>query len=299
MALFKIQNKKVRKILPSKINFEKELQKLFEENLDELLNIIFLTSEYPTSFGGRIDTLGVDKNGAPVIIEYKKLQNENIINQGLSYLRWLLDHKAEFEILCKSKSVNLRIDWNSPRVICIAESFNKFDLDTIAILPIKIELVKYRFYENNILILEPESNQEIKISAKFLRFNKLKSELPKQYSINDHLKSAEKPIRHIFNILREKIISLDRNIIEEPKAKYIAYKLTTNFTDIEVWKKKLKVYLNLKSGQLDDPYNIAEDLTKPKPIGHWGNGDYRVMLEREEDIDKVFELIKRSYNLNK
>lgn len=105
MSLFKIQNEKVKKIIIREHDFvENDLQKIFENNLDELLNIIiFLASEYSTSFGGRIDTLGIDKNGAPCIIEYKKSQNDNVINQGLSYLRWFLDHKADFEILCKKK----------------------------------------------------------------------------------------------------------------------------------------------------------------------------------------------------
>ena len=54
-----------------------------------------------------------------------------------------------------------------------------------------------------------------------------------------------------------------------------------------------------KSGQLNDSQNLARDLTKPKPVGHWGNGDYEVKLENVEQLDQVFELIKQSYNLNK
>lgn len=87
MALFKLQNRKFKKLSLKTLDYEKDFQRLFEDNLEELLNITFLASEYSTSFGGRIDTLGIDKNGSPVIIEYKKSQNENIINQGLSYLR--------------------------------------------------------------------------------------------------------------------------------------------------------------------------------------------------------------------
>lgn len=34
-----------------------------------------------------------------MIIEYKRALNENVINQGLFYLDWLMDHKAEFELL--------------------------------------------------------------------------------------------------------------------------------------------------------------------------------------------------------
>lgn len=111
MALFKIQNNKVKKLLAKELGREKSLQYLFEENLEEILNITFLASEYSTSFGGRIDTLGIDKTGAPVIIEYKKSQNNNVINQGLSYLC----HKrmrhgrqaAQIEALLLAVSLNL------------------------------------------------------------------------------------------------------------------------------------------------------------------------------------------------
>ena len=151
MALFKINNSVVKKLVARDLDLERNLQVIFEANLEEILNIIFLANEYSTSFGGRIDTLGIDKNGSPCIIEYKKNQNENVINQGLSYLRWLLDHKADFEILCQNNKVDIEIDWDSPRVICIAESYNKFDLDTADILPIKVELLRYRIYDENIL----------------------------------------------------------------------------------------------------------------------------------------------------
>jgi hypothetical protein len=45
---------------------------------------------------------------------------------------------------------SIAIDWKNPRVICIAESYSKFDIDTAEIIPIKIELLKYRFYQDDI-----------------------------------------------------------------------------------------------------------------------------------------------------
>lgn len=301
MALFKINGPIVKKIISKDLDLEKNLQFLFEQNLEEILNIYFLAHEYSTSFGGRIDTVGIDRNGSPCIIEYKKSQNENIINQGLSYLKWLLDHKEKLEILCQNKKIGIEIDWDSPRVICIAESYNKFDLDTADLLPINIELLKYRVYENDILLIEPENQQKIRISKSKIFEKKEKNEIKtrKQYTINDHLRTANQNIKEIFEIIKEKIFAIDESIIEEAKAKYIAYKLTTNFVDIVILKDSLKIFLNVPSDKLDDPYNIARDLAKPKKIGHWGNGDYEVRLEKEDDIDAVFELIKQSYNFNK
>ena len=304
MALFKISGSTVKKIIAKNLGLEKNLQFLFEQNLEEVLNIVFLAHEYSTSFGGRIDTLGIDKNGSPCIIEYKKNQNDNVINQGLSYLKWLLDHKEKLEILCQNKKIDIEIDWDSPRVICIAESYNKYDLDTADILPINIELLRYRIYDENILFLEPENYQKVKISTsgiirKFKTQKTKDDQLQKTYSIDDHLAGKNNETLGLFQDLRERIISLDQNIMEEAKAKYIAYKTSTNFVDIVVKQYGLKIFLNVKSGQLNDPQKLARDLTKPKPIGHWGNGDYEVKFESADEADAVFALIKQSYDFNK
>ena len=70
-----------------------------------MLGVRFLATEYSTgkTHAGRIDSLGIDENGSPVILEYKRSSGENVINQGLFYLDWLMDHKAEFELLVLKK----------------------------------------------------------------------------------------------------------------------------------------------------------------------------------------------------
>lgn len=302
MAIFHTQNKTARKIPPVKVGLEKDVQSLFENNLEEILNIRFLATEYSTSFGGRIDSLGIDNNGSPAIIEYKKGQNNNVINQGLSYLRWLLDHKADFEALCRKQNVDIEIDWDAPRVICVAESYNKFDLDTAELLSKNIELFRYQLYENDLLVVEREQQQKVKISnPEMFEREEVKSQ-PKEksdYTLNGHLKSATPETQKLFLELKEQISALDESIIEVAKAKYVAYKLTTNFCDIVILRDALKIFLNMRSGTLDDPHGIARDLTKPKPVGHWGNGDYEVKVENMEDIKNVMGLIRQSYINNK
>lgn len=302
MALYKIERNEVQKIKMEEVKREKNIQRIFEENLETILNIYFLNTEYTTSFGGRIDTLGLDKDGSPVIIEYKKSQNENIINQGLSYLKWLLDHKDSFEKLVSQKLKNTsapRINWDSPRVICVAENYNRFDLDTVDILPIKIELLTYTIYENNVLQIESQNYQKVRISTAGIIKNARREKnvsLQKIYTLDEHIKKANQNIKSLFLKLREMIISIDQNIKEDPQKYYIAYKLSTNFTDIEIQKNQLKVSLNVKSGQLKDPYSITRDM---KNIGHFGNGDYELKISKNEELDKAFELIKQSYNYNK
>src|SRR4051812_1409756 len=85
--------------LPSQtVQIEKTLQKLFEANLEALLGVKFLASEHYTgaTHKGRIDTLGIDEDLSPVIIEFKRTLNENVMAQGLYYLDWLVDHKKDF-----------------------------------------------------------------------------------------------------------------------------------------------------------------------------------------------------------
>jgi predicted transport protein len=301
--LFSINNGRTNKILPTKLRLERDIQNLFQGNLSSILDIHFLASEYATSFGGRIDTLGIDNNGSPVIIEYKRVQNDSVINQGLSYLRWLLDHKEKFELLVREKSINVEIDWRSPRVICVAESYNKFDLDTAELLPFSIELYRFQLYEGDLLLLERASEQKLKISTSniFAR-EKERSQIFKEkinYSLEDHLSTTSEKMKILFEQFKERVTALDEAIIEEPKAKYIAYKLTTNFVDIVVQKNSLKIFINLPSGKLDDPQGLARDLTQPKKVGRWGNGDYELRFENEEVLDYVMNLVIQSYEFNK
>ena len=133
--------------LPSKqVALEKDLQKLLEENMFAIFVVTFLKSEYKIT-NGRMDSIGIDENNCPVIFEYKRSVNENVINQGLFYLDWLLDHKADFKLLVMDvlgieKAAN--IDWSMPCVICIANDFTKFDEHAVNQMQRNIKLVRYR-----------------------------------------------------------------------------------------------------------------------------------------------------------
>src|SRR5680860_876053 len=126
---------------------EKHLQNHIEANMDSLIGVRFLASEYGTgkTHKGRIDSLGLDENGCPVIVEYKRHSNENVINQGLFYLDWLLDHQAEFKWLVMEKIGKAEaenIEWSGTRLICIASDFNKYDEHAVQQINRNIELLR-------------------------------------------------------------------------------------------------------------------------------------------------------------
>src|SRR5436190_10497765 len=136
IKLFQINKSKVNELLGSSVAVEKSLQTLIEANLEAFLGVRLLATELSTgkTHAGRIDTLGIDENGCPVIIEYKRALNENVINQGLFYLDWLLDHKAEFKLLVMEKLGKKEaneIEWTSPRLLCVAGDFTKYDVHAV------------------------------------------------------------------------------------------------------------------------------------------------------------------------
>ena len=75
IKLFRIGGGKVDELTGTTDTIEKSVQTFFEKNLEALLGVRFLATEFTTSNGGRIDTLGLDENGCPVILEYKRASN--------------------------------------------------------------------------------------------------------------------------------------------------------------------------------------------------------------------------------
>ncbi|GAA9465279.1 DUF262 and DUF1524 domain-containing protein [Helicobacter pylori] len=96
--------------------------------------------------------------------------------------------------------------------------------------------------------------------------------------------------RELFDILSKEIKALDERITENFMKAYIAYKFKTNFVDIVVQTKDLKMYLNMKFHELQDEKNLASDMTNKR---HNGNGDIEVKLETKENIPYCLELIKQ------
>ena len=72
IKLFRVSSGKVDELTATTDTIEKSVQVFFEKNLEALLGVRFLASEFRTSNGGRMDTLGLDENGCPVILEYKR-----------------------------------------------------------------------------------------------------------------------------------------------------------------------------------------------------------------------------------
>jgi hypothetical protein len=154
MPLFTIANEKLAPIEQTNFAAEKALHALIEANLQTLFACRLVASEFSTGaqHAGRIDTLALSEDNNPVIIEYKKVESSELINQSLFYLAWLSDHRGDFEIAVqKSLGPKAEVDWSDVRVICIAPNYKKFDLHAVQVMGANIELWTYRFFKNQTL----------------------------------------------------------------------------------------------------------------------------------------------------
>ena len=125
-----------------------------------MLGVRFLATEYGTGprHGGRIDSLNVDDNGSPVISEDKRALNENVINQGLFCLDWLMDHQAEFRFLIHERPGEQEaseIDWSTPRLVCVAGDFTRYDVSAVQQINRSTEPIRHKDFDGELIVLEP------------------------------------------------------------------------------------------------------------------------------------------------
>jgi predicted transport protein len=302
MPLYAIGPKQsARQIKPSAFSKEKELQELFEENLDVLLGVRFIATEFTTGDRqrGRIDTLGLDQDGYSTIIEYKKSNKDNVINQGLFYLDWLVDHKGDFTVAAqKALGQDVDIDWTSPRVILIAESFSDYDKYAVNRIGANIELWTFHLYGEDLLYLDPIFMAEPSRSrtiGKPLKTSKQDEEAETPvYTLADHLEDKPEKIRSLFEALQERIFALaeEGEITEKPNKNYLSYKHGKNFGEVWIQSGALKIWLDIPHEELDDPYEMSRDVSN---VGHWGTGEVEVILSDPSNLDKVLALIEQSY----
>ena len=280
---------------------EKELQKFFENNLEKILGYRFIDTEF-TVGDFRIDSLAFDEETKSFkIIEYKNLKNHSLVDQGYTYLKLMLERKADFvlqyNIKTKSSLTIQDIDWSQSRIIFVSPIYTAYQLNATDFKNIPVDLVKVTRYEEDIVeidFIKKTSNvkvQDIKMESEQNDVNKEVI----VYTEEDHLAKASEEIKKVYEELKNRILELD-DIDVASKKLYIAFKGTRNIVDIELYKNKIKMYINMKKGTLKDPLNITKDISN---VGHWGNGDYCLFIDKRDDIDNVVPLIKQSVSFNK
>jgi len=304
MPLYAIRDGKLERIREDDFKLEKDLQKLCDDNMEALFKLKLVKSQFAIE-NFRIDTLAFDEETkAFVVIEYKKGENFSVIDQGYTYLSLVLNNKAECVLAYQETyGKHLKkadVDWSQTRVLFVSPSFTTYQINSINFKDLPIELWKVKKFANNLVLVEQvqplRANESINVIAKGRKGTEPEPPgVVKTPTEEDHLVRASDQVRELYEQLKERILQLgDVRVIA--RKSYIAFVAATNFTDVEVQKKSLKVHLNMKKGELDDPVGLARDVSA---VAHWGNGDYEISVKTDTDLDYVMYLIKQSYERNR
>ena len=279
--------------------FEKDIQNIVEKNLNQLFQLQFISSEF-TIKNFRIDTLSFDKsNKSFVIIEYKKGKSYSVIDQGYSYLSMMLNHKSDFILeYNENTSSNLKrgdVDWTQSKVVFISPNFSTYQKESINFKDLPIELHEIKRFSNNSIIvnqIKGDSSESVTTVSKGKGVIDKVSKEVKVYSEEDIVNFGEKEIQSVYYSLRSSILELE-DVEVQPRKKYIGFVTSRNICSVFVQKKKIKLWISLKIGELTDYNNLMRDVSH---IGHHGIGDYEGFVDENTDIDYVMSLIKQSYD---
>ena len=287
-------NEGVKECTSSEVVLEKELQTLIEQNMEIFFGVRFLKSEYAVT-NGRMDSIGIDENNSPVIFEYKRSQNENVINQGLFYLDWLLDHKADFKLLVIDKlgmEAADNIDWSVPCVICVAHDFTKYDMHAVNQMQRNIKLVSYRRYDNGILLLEHLNTPIVKpIMENMGDENGTKNSTQKTHL--EKLAAISENMKNLYHSICDFIESLGDDIVSNQLKLYLAYKKVQNMVCIEIYNKQIILFLKLNPDTVKLENGFTRDM---RSIGHYGTGDLQITIKNAADFERAKPLLQKAYN---
>lgn len=290
MPMFSIDGKKVEKIKPIQpggYGKEKQIQTLIEKNLSTIFDMVFIGSEIETNHGGRIDTLAIDSDNRPIIIEYKFDKSSTILLQGLYYMDWLVENQAEFEKIVKRKiGKDVPINWKSGvRLVLIARSFDIWDKFAVNRIKESIELYEYTLYENNQLKVDKAALPKDFRSSPRTSITSISG-----YTVEDQMnKITIDSITNIVNDLREKIKLLSDEIQETATKDHIKFKSTVTFAMIYAQKNQFWLDVKLPRAEVKKKFSSLDVRDhKDKIFTH-------IRYNEHTDIDHLVSLAEMAF----
>lgn len=298
-SIFKMSGNKLSLVKEKRINLERDIQKITENNLKLVFGLETVSSEFALQ-QLRIDTLAFDpETSGFVIIEYKRDKSFSVIDQGYAYLALMLNNKADFILEYNEKTgsqlTRNQVDWSQSRVLFVAQSFTTHQRRAIEFKDLPIELWEVKVFDNDTILydklLSAAATESIKTISKDKTIKDVSREV-RVYSVDDHVNDKPGDIQELFGDLREKILSLGEEIEERPKKHYISYRTQVAFVYLHLQKSKIKIHVIIGKDKLEDPRNISRDVSS---VGHYGGGVTEIPLSKSEELPYVMGLIEQSY----
>ncbi len=300
MALYRMKGGQLELVKANPFKLEKEMQELTENNLETILGLQFVRSEF--SLGKfKIDTLGFDnQTHSFVIIEYKKVKSFSVIDQGYTYLALMLNNKADFILEYNENSKgNLKkkdVDWSQSRVLFISPSFTTYQKEAINFKDLPIELWEMKKFSNETVLYNKVKAAEAKESVKTISkggraVEKVSKEI-RTYTEEELLEGKASVIKDAVFTLKEEILSIDPDIEEKiTKTMICYYSGGKGLVWINPKKRSLKVHL--RKGRYKDKF---------RRINPEGWGGYPMVTSTEDQLEDIQhmkylkDLLRQAYN---
>ncbi|MFB8203123.1 DUF5655 domain-containing protein [Kitasatospora purpeofusca] len=295
LRIFRTNGETATEIAGSTVTLERHLQVLIERNMAIMLRVRFLDSEVSTGtvHAGRIDSLGLDEDGSPVVVEYKRGRDGNVINQGLFYMAWLRDHQADFEALVSGKlgpDAVGEVDWTNPRIICVAAEYSRYDRHAVAEIGRRIDLVEYQYFGEDLLSLDLVAST----AGASSRAGQGGTGAPTAglRTVAQRLAGAPVEVQTLYKELDGRLLAFgDAHSVE--LRHYIAYRRSGNFATVKVLNGGLRVFLRLDPRSVTLEAGFTRDVSR---IGHHGTGDLEVRISSAADLDRAVPLLRASFD---
>lgn len=216
----------------SKIKLNKiNMQKTVEENLEELLGLTLVSSNYQVQSHPNeiIDTIAIDENFQIVVIEYREGKFGQTINKGIFHMDYIKNNLSEFKILITDKlgkEVGKNILYH-PRLISIGDDFNRYDEYAISQLPLEIDLIKLQAFTKGMIILEKA-------------FQGLKQN---HFHFNYIFKNEEQ--KQLYNHISQFVLSLGDEVTESGFNGFLSFRRIKNFMYL-IFKDEIVISLKLR-----------------------------------------------------
>ncbi|WP_405852430.1 DUF5655 domain-containing protein [Streptomyces sp. NBC_00090] len=297
LKVFRVRGGEATEVPGAAVGVEVELQRLIEANMETMLGIRFLATEHRTGrHGSRIDSLGLDETGTPVIVEYKRTRDEAVVVQALSYLCWLQDHHHEFEKLVAGKlgeSVAEEIDWSAPRIVCIAGAFTYHETVAVEMISHRIDLLAYRIFDDALTLQLVTSTGGTRTTARGKTLPAARSASSSSKTFQQYHDESPADLKELFADLDELLLS-HQDVIKEPQLHYVAYRRFTNVATVRMQPRKRQVVINLRldPGAVELQEGFSRDISGVSALGL--RGGVEVRISSREELARATDLIQQA-----
>lgn len=280
----------IRIVKPSEIELsEKEIQEAFENNLELIEEGLKKVGSFIQVGTGIIDTLAVDEENNPVIIEFKKIGDfdKDALIQLMNYYSWFIsdeNHRMILNNIIKKTKPTIDEVGEELRLMAVVNHVGEQVREACWALEPSIKLVTYNAFKQNDdvtivpnLVLDTSFGGEREIKA------------PK--TEEDHFRNREN-MRVVYDKLIEKIRNeINLSLKPNPSPQYyIGLSHNKLFCTIHAKKQWLRLDLHLISDEAKDSQRYTH-----YPDTDWGY----VKIHSLSDIDaELMNWIKSAYNKN-